>query len=365
MKAVRRRFRVLKAAATHIRVARADRYNASRRFRTMTEPARFDDPNPRRRIGVSFRASYARRVKSGFMTRYFSGASILDIGFRGGDPQAVPITENAIGVELDYPGYDGVTLPFADGSQDTVLAAHVLEHIPDFRQALRDWLRVLKIGGFLVIMIPHRDLYERQPDLPSRWNGDHKRHYTPASLMGEVEDALPVSSYRVRHLADNDEGFDYARGPDQPPVGGYEIELVLQKIARPAWADRLRYPPAVQAAIDRIDGLVVEAVRGNLASEGAGARRLAAMIPELAYFPPWSRLRQAMLDVGEAELRKATRPVLELARFDVDAYAAAYADLRGAQAAGKLPDLRGHWLGVGYFEGRVGRRFDPFSAEAL
>ncbi len=110
------------------------------------------------------------------MARYFSGQAILDIGYRGGDPNAEPITEHAIGVELDYPGYDGVHLPFPDDSQDTVLAAHVLEPIVDYKPVLRDWLRVLKLGGHMVIMLPPRDLYERLPDLPSRWNGDHKHH---------------------------------------------------------------------------------------------------------------------------------------------------------------------------------------------
>ena len=322
----------------------------------------FPDPNPKRRIGVSFRASYARRVRNGFMQAYFSGPAIIDIGYRGGDPDAVPITESAIGVELDYPGYDGVRLPVPDASQDTVLAAHVLEHILDYKPVLREWLRVLKLGGFLVVMVPHRDLYERKADLPSRWNGDHKRLYTPASLMREIEDALPVNGYRVRHLADNDHGFDYARPPSEPPAGAYEIELVLQKIAPPAWSSELRYPPATQQALDGLDRLIVEALRGNLGGEGEGARLLAALVPSLSYFPPWPRLRSHFLDVAEAELRKAAKPLLELVRFDADAYAAAYADLRRAQAEGRLRDLRAHWLNAGYFEGRIGAPFDPFAA---
>ena len=318
-------------------------------------------PNaPGRTIGVSFRNSYARRVESGFMARYFSGQAILDIGYRGGDPNAEPITEHAIGVELDYPGYDGVHLPFPDDSQDTVLAAHVLEHIVDYKPVLRDWLRVLKLGGHMVIMVPHRDLYERLPDLPSRWNGDHKRHYTPASLMREIEEALPVSSYRVRHLCDNDHGFDYARTPDKPPVGCYEIELVLQKIALPAWSDRLRYPPAAQAALDRLDQTIYHAMRVNLTQPGEGARLLATLVPSLAYFPPFSRLRQHFLGEDEAALKRAARPLLELVRFDADAYARAYPDLRRAMEQGKLKDLRAHWLATGYFEGRIGAPFDPF-----
>ena len=315
---------------------------------------------PRRAIGVSFRNSYARRVESGFMARYFSGEAILDIGYRGGDPHAQPITETAIGVELDYPGYDGVHLPFPDESQDTVLAAHVLEHILDYLKVLRDWHRVLKVGGHLVLMVPHRDLYERLPDLPSRWNGDHKRHYTPASLMREIEAALPVNGYRVRHLCDNDYNFDYARTPDKPPAGCYEIELVLQKIAPPAWSDRLRYPPAAQAAIDRIDQIVFHAMRVNLTQPGEGGRLLASLIPALAYFPPWGRVRQHFLGEDEAALKQAIRPLLALVRFDAEAYAAAYADLRRAREQGKLPDLHSHWLKSGYFEGRIGAPFDPF-----
>ena len=74
-----------------------------------------------RRIGISFRKSYARRVESGFIARYLSKPDIIDIGFRRGDPDAVPITETAIGIEFGYPGYDGTHLPFPDESQDTFL----------------------------------------------------------------------------------------------------------------------------------------------------------------------------------------------------------------------------------------------------
>jgi predicted SAM-dependent methyltransferase len=53
-------------------------------------------------------------------------------------------------------------LPFPDASQDTVFASHVLEHIEDWAASLVDWYRVLKIGGYMVIAVPHRDLYERK-----------------------------------------------------------------------------------------------------------------------------------------------------------------------------------------------------------
>src|SRR5713101_5620837 len=51
------------------------------------------------------------RLSNGFFATFLGGAVILDIGYRGGDQDAVPILPHAIGVDLDYPGYDGVHLP--------------------------------------------------------------------------------------------------------------------------------------------------------------------------------------------------------------------------------------------------------------
>lgn len=190
---------------------------------------------PERAVGEEARKAQAARIASGFVDRYLSGAAILDIGYKGYVDDVVPIVPQAVGVDLDYPGYDGRTLPFPDGSQDAVFSSHSLEHIADFRGSLGDWLRVLKPGGFLVLIVPHQHLYEKRLALPSRWNADHKRFYTPASLLLDIENALPPNSYRVRHLADNDAGFDYRLPPDVHSGGSYEIELVLEKIVPPGW----------------------------------------------------------------------------------------------------------------------------------
>ena len=180
---------------------------------------------------------YARRVKSGFFDRYCSGNVILDVGFSGYDnPQGKTAVPGAIGIDLGYPGYDGLHLPFRDDSVDSIISSHCLEHILYDHGAIRDWYRVLKVGGFVVCFVPHQGLYEKKRFLPSRWNEDHKRMYTPATLLQSFEAALPLNSYRVRHLADNDEGFNYALGPDVHSDGAYEIELVIEKIVPPAWS---------------------------------------------------------------------------------------------------------------------------------
>lgn len=179
--------------------------------------------------------TYKLKVASGFIRKYLSGSIVLDVGFRGHVAGSVPITPDAVGVDLDFPGYDGMKLPFADESVDAIFTSHVLEHVENYKNTIQNWYRVLKIGGYIVCIVPHQYLYEKRPHLPSRWNIDHKRFYTPGSLLLEFEESLQPNSYRVRHLCDNDLWFDYNRGPDEHSYGCYEIELVIEKIKGPYW----------------------------------------------------------------------------------------------------------------------------------
>ena len=192
-------------------------------------------PAPNRRIGVEARKTYAAKLEDGFIAKYLSGQAILDIGYRGYEPDVLPIVPQAIGVDLDYPGYDGRTLPFPDNSQDAVFASHCLEHAEDCRAALTEWFRVLKTDGFLVLAVPHKFLYERRHRPPSRWNQDHRRFFTPGSLLMRIEEALPPNTYRLRHLIDSDFSYTYSVSPEHHPGGCYEIELVIQKISSPEW----------------------------------------------------------------------------------------------------------------------------------
>lgn len=191
-----------------------------------------------RNVGTEAKKSFHQKLQSGFWDRYITGSRVLDIGFKGGRADRatiVPIVEGAIGIDLDYPGYDGYTLPFETHSQDAVFSSHCLEHIPHFVKAIQEWHRVTKIGGHIITVVPNSLLYEKRRTPPSRWNPYHHRFYTAASLLAEFERSLPSNSYRVRHLAENDSGYDYGLAADQHPVGCYEIELVVQKIAPPAW----------------------------------------------------------------------------------------------------------------------------------
>lgn len=194
------------------------------------EPLRAD-----RKVGYESRKSYADKIESGFFARYMSGSNVMEVGYRGYEEGNVPIVPQAIGVDVGYPGYEGASFPFADASFDAIYSSHCFEHIPDWLGVLRDWYRLLKVGGYLVIVVPHQLLFERKRSLPSPINPDHKRFYTAKSLLGEIEAALPENGYRIRHLIENDKGFDYGIMPYQGTDGCYEIELVVEKIAMPFW----------------------------------------------------------------------------------------------------------------------------------
>jgi SAM-dependent methyltransferase len=314
-----------------------------------------------RHLGPESARNFHRRLREGFLSKYLSGDAILDIGYRGADPESQPITANAIGIDLDYPGYNGKTLPFSDASQDALFASHVLEHIDDWAGSLVDWYRVLKLNGYLVIAVPHRDLYERKADLPSRFNGDHKRFYTPASLLDEIEQALPVGGYRIRSLRDIDDGFDYTIPPQQHAVGCYEIELVVEKIAIPKYVRVLRPSRVATKLLMLCADLLCEALRARRRGGTQEIKDIQEVLVALP-LPPFARLRAELqksagwLDKTggvKEELRQVLAPILARQPLDENWYLATYPDVAKAASADPTVSAKWHFLEHGYFEGRM------------
>ena len=176
--------------------------------------------------GETFKAR-PRRMREGFFDRYCSGLG-LDIG-HGGDP-VVP------GCDLwDKADGDATLLPgVPDHAYDFVYASHVLEHLDDPVRALQSWMRVLKPGGFLIVCVPHRDLYEKRTRLPSCWNTDHRRFYLSDrddppdtfSFRGQLKTALPLAHMVYMEVcADGHTISD----PMVHSDGEYQIEAVLRK----------------------------------------------------------------------------------------------------------------------------------------
>jgi len=79
----------------------------------------------------------------------------------------------------------GDDLPFKDNTLDYVLTSHVIEHFFDPVKALREWHRVIKPGGYIFIIAPHKD---RTFDKP--------REVTPvAELLDRSRGRITMSDY--------------------------------------------------------------------------------------------------------------------------------------------------------------------------
>lgn len=73
---------------------------------------------------------------------------------------------------------DGIDLPFKDETYDLICAFDVLEHIAAESSALKEWYRVLKPGGSMIITVPAYQWLWSNHDVSL----EHKRRYTKKRL---------------------------------------------------------------------------------------------------------------------------------------------------------------------------------------
>lgn len=122
-----------------------------------------------------------------------------------------------------------------NGVLDFVYSSHTLEHMVDIEVALQNWWRVLKNGGYLILYVPHRDLYEKKKTLPSRWNKSHNHFF----LMDKDEkpDTRGIVPLINRVLINSE--IIYAKecsqghtiiDPEIHSDGEYSIEVVIRKL---------------------------------------------------------------------------------------------------------------------------------------
>jgi SAM-dependent methyltransferase len=79
-----------------------------------------------------------------------------------------------------------------DALYDFVHSSHCLEHMRDPFEAMKNWWRILKVGGHLIVMVPDEDLYE-QGVWPSTFNGDHKHTFTIGKWHNESWSPVSVN----------------------------------------------------------------------------------------------------------------------------------------------------------------------------
>lgn len=98
--------------------------------------------------------------------------------------------EVTAGAEADVKQGDALSLPFADGEFDRVVASEVLEHIPDDEAAIAELARVLRPGGTMAVTVP-RWLPEKVcwalSDAYHEVEGGHVRIYRGHELVAKLE----------------------------------------------------------------------------------------------------------------------------------------------------------------------------------
>lgn len=85
---------------------------------------------------------------------------------------------------------DALDLPFEDATFDKIIAAEVMEHIPDDMKAMRELFRVLKPGGQVAVTVPswlpERICWALSEDYHTA-PGGHVRIYTRAELEAKLK----------------------------------------------------------------------------------------------------------------------------------------------------------------------------------
>ncbi|SRR5581483_7946470 len=173
--------------------------------------------------------------QSGMAHSYLDGLSGIEIGGSAHNPfglktwnvdfsagtdtifkqNEVKLAGESLHVDVVAPGD---VLPFADGSLDFVLSSHVMEHFFDPIKALKEWRRVVRPGGFIFGIVPHKErtfdlerprtplqeLIDRHSGAISPPEVDLHRHYS----VWITEDLLELCQYlefRVVDFLDKDD----------------------------------------------------------------------------------------------------------------------------------------------------------------
>lgn len=158
---------------------------------------------------------YESRKCRNRVIQYLQGNVVFDLGC--GEEKVTPF---AVGIDLFGKSADlrldlshpNALYLFADDIADAVFSSHCLEHFHNTASILKEWWRIVKPGGYLILYLPHRDLY------PADENPDHKHQFIPEDIINILDG---FASYKLIVNQTHQE------------MDEYSFELIMQKIPTP------------------------------------------------------------------------------------------------------------------------------------
>jgi predicted SAM-dependent methyltransferase len=176
----------------------------------------------------------SKQGQRALLARYCVGKGI-DVG-----ANRRKVHPDAIGIDLfPWPGVDVVAdgqdlWMFADGELDYVVASHNLEHYADTKKTLKEWDRVLKVGGTLAFIVPDGEL----------------RPKTIVEASHKVALTKPVIQYLLRRFL----GYKIVelRNMEELEGGNAKTSILVAAIKRAPEDNSKRVSPEREAAAESI-----------------------------------------------------------------------------------------------------------------
>ncbi len=128
-------------------------------------------------------------------------------------PQAIgiDICGAAAEIKLDLSNPETLNI-FSTESVDYVFSSHLLEDMFDTKNVLKAWWRLIRIGGYLILYLPHKDLYPNVGEPGA--NPNHKHDFFPDDIISIIREFGVFDVIECKRYDQKDE---------------YSFEIILQK----------------------------------------------------------------------------------------------------------------------------------------
>jgi SAM-dependent methyltransferase len=175
-----------------------------------------------------------------------------------------PVTPSARRFDLED-GDANLISQFVNEQFDFVFSSHCLEHMHHPREAIQEWWKLVKVGGYLFFAVPDEDLYE-QGVYPSLFNTDHKATFTLAKhsswsprSINVLDLAFSLPDAQIIKIELQEAGYDRRRMIHGTGVGGRLLRKLFKLAGglRRKCGWKLRLLADLEARSERIDQTMV------------------------------------------------------------------------------------------------------------